>query len=83
MRIHNTVVANPESLSRIPYPDFYRLLLQIRKVDTGSHIMIFSFPDEQIPDPTKARKDEWEKIVVHPIFVATNITKLKLILCLN
>jgi hypothetical protein len=40
------------------------------------------FPS-RIPDPTTAKKEKGEKSVVLPFFVATNITKLKIILFLN
>ncbi len=65
-----TSVADPGCLSRILDPDFY-----------PSRI-----PDlvSRIPDPKTATKERGEKkIVVIPCFVATNFTKLKIILCLN
>jgi hypothetical protein len=38
----------------------------------------------RIPDPKTATKERGEKkLVVLPVFVATNITKLKIILLLN
>jgi hypothetical protein len=61
-------VADPGCLSRIPDPDFY----------------LFRIPDDpgsRIPDPKTATKERGEKkIVVKPFFIATNFTKLKIIL---
>jgi hypothetical protein len=50
--------------------------------DPGSRILD---PGSRIPDPKLAtkEKDEKNKIVVLPFFVATKITKLKIILILN
>jgi hypothetical protein len=69
-------VADPGCLSRIPDPDFY----PSRIPDPGSRI-----PDlgSRIPDPKTATKDRGEKIFfVKPFFVATNFTKLNIILFL-
>ncbi len=52
-----------------PDPDFYPSRVQ----DPGS----------RIPDPKTATREKGGKMVVLPVFVATNITKLKLILFLN
>jgi hypothetical protein len=63
-------VADPGCLSRIPYPDFY----PSRIPDLGS----------QIPDPKTATKERGEKnFFVIPFYVATNFTKLKIILVLK
>jgi hypothetical protein len=63
-------VADPGCLSRIPDPDFY----PSRIPDLGS----------QIQDPKTATKERGEKkIVVIPFYVATNFTKLKIILVLK
>jgi hypothetical protein len=60
-------VADPGCLSRIPDPDFNPFWIP----DPGS----------RIPDPKTAIKERGEKIlVVKPFFVATNFTKLKIIL---
>ena len=62
-------VADPGCLSRIPDPDFY----PSRIPDPGS----------RIPDPKTATKDRGEKnSFVKPFFVATNFTKLNIILFL-
>jgi len=56
--------------SRIPDPDFY----PSRIPDPGSRI-----PDlgSRIPDPKTATKERGEKkLVVIPVYVATNFTKL-------
>jgi hypothetical protein len=51
----------------IPDPEFY----PFRILDLGS----------RIPDPKTATKERGEKkFVVNPLFVATNFTKLKIIL---
>jgi hypothetical protein len=64
-----TSVADPGCLSRIPDPDFY----PSRIPDLGS----------RIPDPKTATKDRGEKFFfVTPFFVATNFTKLNIILFL-
>jgi hypothetical protein len=60
-------VADPGCLSRIPDPDFY----PSRILDPGS----------RIPDPKTAIKERGEKkLVVIPFYVATNFTKLNIIL---
>jgi hypothetical protein len=62
-------VADPGCLSRIPDPDFY----PSRIPDHGSRIL----------DPKTATKDRGEKFFfVKPFFVATNFTKLNIILFL-
>jgi hypothetical protein len=55
---------------------FYTVL-RIRDVYPGSRILIF-YPS-RIPDPTTVAKEEGEKFFVLPFFVATNITKFKII----
>jgi hypothetical protein len=63
-------VPDPGCLSRIPDPDFY----PSRIPDPGS----------RIPDPKTATKERGEKkLVVIPFYVATNFTKLKMILVLT
>ncbi len=63
-------VADPRCLSRIPDPDFY----PSRIPDPGS----------RIPNPKTAAKERGEKkLVVMPFYVATNFTKLKIILILK
>jgi hypothetical protein len=60
----------PDPRSRIPDPDFY----PSRIPDPGS----------RIPDPKAATKERVEKkFVVIPYYVATNFTKLKIILVLK
>ncbi len=60
-------VADSECLSRIPDPDFY----PSRIPDLGS----------RIPDPKTATKERGEKkFDVIPFYVATNFTKLYIIL---
>jgi hypothetical protein len=58
----------------------------------GSQILTFIHPGSWIqdlgyripdPEPTIATKEEGENFFVLPFFVATNITKLKIIICLN
>jgi hypothetical protein len=76
----STSVADPGCLSRIPDPDFY----PFRILDPGSPI-----PDLEswIPDPGHVTNNSIQrgrgKIFVLPFFVATNITKLKIIIFLN
>jgi hypothetical protein len=66
-RDSNSVADHPGCLSRIPNPDFY----PFRIPDLGS----------RIPDPKTATKERGlKKLVVKPFFVATNFTKLKIIL---
>jgi hypothetical protein len=55
-------------------------VLRIRNV---YRILNFIHPGYRIPDPTTAIKEKGGKILVLPLFVASNITKLKLILFLN
>jgi hypothetical protein len=62
-------VAHPGCLSRIPDPDFY----PSRIPDLGS----------RIPDPKTATKERGEKKFVIPFYVATNFTKLNIILVLK
>jgi hypothetical protein len=59
-----------------PDPDFY----PSRIPDLGSRI-----PDlgSRIPDPKTATKERGEKIVVIPFYLATNFTKLNIILVLK
>ncbi len=50
----------------------------------GSWILIFSHPRSRISDPKTATKERAEKkLVVKPFFVATNFTKLNIILFLQ
>jgi hypothetical protein len=63
----NSSVADPGCLSRITDPEFY----PSRIPDPGSRI-----PDPKIA--TKERSDK--KLVVIPFYVATNFTKLNIIL---
>ncbi len=63
-------VVDPGCLSRIPDPDFYPSWIQ----DPGSRIL----------DPKTATKARGEKkLVVIPFYVATNFTKLYIVLVLN
>jgi hypothetical protein len=63
-------VADPGCLSRIPDPDFY----PSRIPDPGS----------RIPDLKTATRERGEKkLVVIPFYVATNFSKLKIILVLK
>jgi hypothetical protein len=77
-------VADPGCLSRIPDPDFYPSRipdLGSRISDPGSRI-----PDlgSRIPDPKTATKERGEKkLVVITFYVATNFTKLQIILVLK
>jgi hypothetical protein len=65
----STSVADPGCLSLIPDPDFY----PSRIPDLGS----------RIPDPKTATKERGEKkFVVITFYVATNFTKLHIILVL-
>jgi hypothetical protein len=65
-KIRQCSVADPVCLSRIPDPDFY----PSRIPDPGY----------RIPDPKTATKERGEKKLVVPFYVATNFTKLKIIL---
>jgi hypothetical protein len=59
-------------------------VFRIRDVYPGSRILILSHPGSRISDPKTGTKDRGEKkIVVIPSFVATNFTKLKIILFLK
>jgi hypothetical protein len=62
-------VADPGCISRIPDPDFY----PSRIPDLGS----------RIPDPKTATERGEKKFFVIPFYVATNFTKLKIILVLK
>jgi hypothetical protein len=49
-----------------------------------SRILIFTHPGSRIPDPKTATKERGEKnFFVMPFYVATNFTKLKIILVLK
>ncbi len=80
----STSVADPGCLSRIPDPDFYPSRIPdpgSRISDPGSRI-----PDlgSQIPDPKTATKKRGEKkFDVIPFYLATNFTKLYIILVLK
>jgi hypothetical protein len=63
-------IPDPDCLSRIPDPDFYPSQIP----DLGS----------RIPDPKTATKERGEKkLVIIPFHVATNLTKLNIILVLK
>jgi hypothetical protein len=65
-------------------PNLKNAVLQIRDVYPGSRILIFTHPGSRIPDPKTAIKERGEKkFVVIPFYVATNFTKLKIILVLK
>jgi hypothetical protein len=56
---------------------------RIRDVYPGSRILIFTHPGSRIPDPKTATKERGEKkFVVITFYVATNFTKLHIILVL-
>ena len=69
----------------------YLTVLRIRDVYPGSRILIFTRPGSRIPDlgsripdPKTATKERGEKkCVVITFFVATNFTKLQIILVLK
>jgi hypothetical protein len=62
----------------------FNSMLRIRDVYPGSRILIFVHPGSRIPDPKTATKDRGEKkFVVLLFFVATKVTKLKIILILS
>jgi hypothetical protein len=55
--------------------------MRIRDVYPGFRILIITHPGPRIPDPKTTTKERGEKkIVAIPFFVATNFTKLKIIL---
>jgi hypothetical protein len=59
-------------------------VLRIRDVYPGSRILIFTHPGSRISDPKTATDERSEKkFVVIPFYVATNFTKLKIILVLK
>ncbi len=60
-------------------------MLRIRDVYPGSRILIFTHPGSQIPDPgSRATKEGGEKkFVVITFYIATNFTKLQIILVLK
>jgi hypothetical protein len=78
-------------LSLSPYPlcvDLYLciLLTTCSVADPGclSRILIITHPGSRIPDPKTATKERGEKkLVVKLLFVATNFTKLNIILFLK
>jgi hypothetical protein len=56
-------------------------VLRIRDVYPGSRILIFTHPGSRISDPKPSTKERGEKkLFVIPFYVATNFTKLKIIL---
>jgi hypothetical protein len=57
-------------------------VLPIRDVYPGSRILICTHSGSRISDPgskNSNKREGWKKIVVKSFFVATNITKLKII----
>ncbi len=56
-------------------------VLRIRDVYPGSRILIFVHPGSG--PKIRNKREGWKKFVVLPFFVATNITKLKIILFLG
>jgi hypothetical protein len=61
-------------------------VLRIRDVYPGSWILIFTHSGSQISDPGSKNSNKREglnKFFVKPFFVATNFTKLKIILILH
>ncbi len=63
-----------------------QILSYISVADPGcsSRILIFTPPGSRIPDPKTATKERCgKKLVVIPFYVATNFTKLKIILVLK
>jgi hypothetical protein len=66
--------------SVVPFVAVWR----IRDVYPGSRILIFTHPGSRIPDPKTATKERVEKkLVVITFYVATNFTKLQIILVLK
>ncbi len=62
----------------------YVAVWRIRDVYPGSRILIFTHPGSRIPDPKTATKERGEKkFVVITLYVATNFTKLQIILVLK
>ncbi len=58
--------------------------MRIWDVYPGSRILIFTHPGTRIPDPKTATKERGEqKFDVIPFYVATNFTKLYIILVLK
>jgi hypothetical protein len=86
--LKHAVISNPASF--LPQCIF---LTATSVADPGclSRILIFTYPGSrfsdlgsQIPDPKTATKEKSEKkFVVIPFFVATNFTRLKIIMFLN
>ena len=67
----------------IPDPDFYSFRipdLESRIPDLGSRI---SDPGSRIPDAKIATKERGEKNFVIPFYIASNVTKLNIILVLK
>jgi hypothetical protein len=64
---------------------FYNDLDSVAYPGFLSRILIFSIhdPGSRIPDPKTATLEKGKKFVVISFFVASNITKLKIILFLN
>jgi hypothetical protein len=59
-------------------------VLRIRDVYPGSRILIFTHPGSRIPDPKTATKERGEKkFFVIPFYLASNVTKLNIILVLK
>jgi hypothetical protein len=59
-------------------------VLRIRDVYPGSRILIFTHPESRISDPKTATKERGEKKFVDITFyVATNFTKMQIILVLK
>ncbi len=61
-------------------------MLRIWDVNPGSRILIFTHPGSRISEPGSKisnKREGWKKLVVIPFFVATNFTKLSIILFLK
>jgi hypothetical protein len=87
IRIPNTALFNTSAVYLQAYPCPHQgnnAVLRIRDVYPGSRILIFNHPGSRIPDPKTATKERGgKKFVVIPFYVATNFTKLKIILVLE
>jgi hypothetical protein len=71
-------------LNRSTYSNWTSTELRIRDVYPASRVLIFVHPGSRISDPKTATKEKNEKNLLSYLFlVATNITKLKIILFLS
>ncbi len=81
---HSTSSQVSRQWFQTPIQVYCSSVLRIRDVYPGSRILIFTHPGSLISDPgSRILKQQQKRIFVKPFYVATNFTKLKIILVLK